>query len=409
MKTLFYIGRPYPHIAELQTLKSLGYKLGLFLDKTHTLRNPEIFDFCVALDFTSLESVRTSLLQIHSLPAIDGLLCLYENYIPHKTVIAEHLSLPAMSMQSALACTDKYEMRTKFQKYNPEITPKFTFVESKNQLLKFAANAGYPVMLKPTNLVKSLLVSKCSSENELIENYDKTIAQIEEVYARLHITDREPRIIAEQFIEGSMCSVAAYVDHMGEPHFCDGIAELTTAQDIGFDDNFLYSRKLTNTIKPDLLSRILAVARDGVHALSMRSSPAHIEIIYNEQEIKIVEIGARTGGYRPRLYRESYGLDLIQQEALIAVGDTPQLAGDFKKYSAIYELFPRTKGTFVRLDGDDSTTTYSYLHRTAKSGDIVGPAQEGFRSVAVFGVSSPDYQTFISRCKQIEAIKVITS
>lgn len=408
MKTIFYVGRSYPHRDALLQLKARGYNLGIFHDKSLTLKNEDIFDHIVALDFSSEDNFRQSLDRTTNLPKIDGLLCSHENYIVFKAIAAEKLGLLSLSVESARACTDKYAMRSRFLDYNPEITPKFTFVESEQQLLAFAEQTGYPLILKPTNLVKSLLVTKCSNKDELLNAYRTTVTQIDGIYKKYGVTHRKPGLILEKFIEGRMCSVAAFVDQNGTPHFCDGIVDLVTAQNIGYDDNFLHARKLVNDFDPALKEKIFKVARDGIAALDMRTSPAHVEIIYNDNEVQLVEIGARTGGYRPFLYKQSYGIDMLEQEARNAVGEQPLMDGDFVNYSALYELFPRSKSTFVNLEGLKSKTHYSYLHEVAKAGDQVGCAKDGYKSLAIIGITDNDLKSFNDKSSAVENIRVIT-
>lgn len=373
------------------------------------MKNEEVFEYVITLDFSSEDNFKKTLSETRDLPNIDGLLCSYENYIVFKSLAADILSLPALSVEAARACTDKYDMRTRFMQYNPGITPEFIFIDSRDRLLEFAHTAGYPLILKPTNLVKSLLVSKCNNEEELLDAYTKTLAQIDEVYRKLHITNRNPGIILEQFITGRMCSVAGFVDKNGVLHFSDGIAKLTTAQEIGFDDNFLYARKLRNNFDPELKTKIFQVAQDGVMALSMRSSPAHIEIIYNETEVKLVEIGARIGGYRPFLYKASYGIDLLEQELNTAIDAPIDMSGHFRSYSALYELFPRQTSTFVNLANVGPEGAYDYFHQVARPGDNVGRAKDGYKSPAIIGITNSDLEVFEQRCRDIERIEVVTA
>lgn len=408
MKTIFYVGKPYPHKEALLQLKSAGYKLGLLQDPSVQLRNEDLFDCIVPLDFSSEQNFEQSLSQVVDLPPMDGLLCVYENYVIFKAIIADKLSLPSLSIDAARACTDKYLMRQLFLEHNPDITPEFTFVDSKERLLEFAEAVGYPLILKPTNLVKSLLVSKCNDEHELVTAYDKTVAQIEDVYRQQHITNRSPGIIVERFIQGRMCSVAAFADANGTAHLCDGIVDLVTAQDIGYDDNFLYARKLVNDHDHKLKENILRVAREGMEALDMRASPAHIEIIYNDTEVKLVEIGARTGGYRPFLYEQCYGIDMIEQEARIATGDTPNLNSDFKKFGAVYELFPRGESEFISLENAKQPNDYAYFHQVAHVGDVIGSAKDGYKAAAIIGITDSDPSSFNRQSDEAEHVKVVT-
>ena len=409
MKTIFYIGRAYPHRDALLRLKTQGYALGILHDMSLELKNQDVFDHVALLDYSSEDTFEQSLARITDLPKIDGLLCSHENYIVFKAIAARALQLPSMSVESAHACTDKYKMRNRFLDYNSKITPEFTFVDTEQQLLDFAEKVGYPLILKPTNLVKSLLVTKCSTKDELLQAYRSTLAQLEATYKKYHVTGRTPGLILEKFIVGRMCSVAAFVDKNGMPHFCDGIVDLVTAQDIGYDDNFLHARKVLNDFEPTLKEKIFQVARDGITALDMRSSPAHVEIIYNDNEVQLVEIGARTGGYRPFLYKQSYGIDMLEQEARNAVGEQPRMDGVFKSYSALYELFPRTKSTFIKLENLQPKATYTYLHEVAKPGDHVGCAKDGYKSLAVIGITDHDKTAFAAKSAAIENIQVVTT
>ena len=409
MKQLFFVGRAYPHKEALLKLQALGYELGIFHDGTKPLRHREMYASVIELDFTSPDSFRQSLDSMPSALRPDGLLCTYENYIIYKALLAQRLNLPALSEDAAIACTDKYIMRSKFMDYDPTITPNFALVESIGNLLTFADSHTYPLVLKPTGLVKSLLVSTCYSREELIETYKQTVTQLDSTYKRYSVTGRQPAIIVEEFITGKMCSVAAFVDSQGKPHLCEGIVELTMAKEIGHDDNFLYARKLTNSIPDPVQQTIRSVAERGVRALDMTSSPAHIEIIYDDHSARIVEIGARIGGYRPFIYEESYGINMLEQEAQIAVGSAPDLSGEFSSLSAMYELFPKHTAPFVQLAHVRTDHAYAYFRQTAKPGDIVGPARQGYKAAAIIGISTPSYSDFENISKEVEAIQVETA
>jgi hypothetical protein len=233
--------------------------------------------------------------------------------------------------------------------------------------------------------------------------------RIDSVYEQVGVTNRTPAIIVEEFINGTMCSVAGFTDSDGNVYLCDGIVQLTTAQEIGFNDNFLYARTLTNEMPKESKARILAVAKKGIKALGMTASPAHVEVIYSDNEVKLVEIGARIGGYRPFLYEQSCGIRLLDQELAIAVGKQPRTEGDIIRSSAMYELFPRTESTFVRLDGAQDPSSYAYFHQVATPGKKIGPAKNGYKAVAIIGISDENLDSFTARASKIDTIKVVTS
>jgi hypothetical protein len=374
-KWIYFVGKPYPRAFDLEVFAD--YKLGVLQDKNTPLWHADKYDNVIKVDYSSekliLETINDPGLKI------DGLVCTYENYILPKSQIAAALKLPAPSVTSAQMSTDAQ---------------------------KLAAELTYPVIIKPTNLVKSLLVLKCNNEAELLDNFKYAQQKIGILYHRYKIYSRRPRLIIEEFVEGKACSIAAFVDSSGQPHFCEGIVSLVNAQDLNIADNYIYGRFLPGEFDKGLEKRLFDTARKGIAALQMSSTPAHVELIYNDKEVKLIEIGARIGGYRPRMYSISYGLDLLAQEVKLSLGEDPDLSGRLKAHCAVFELFPETEGRFKGIAGSIDKTKLSYYSLKAKPGKLIGPAKNGYKAAAVIIVSNKDKRIFSQICKAVNSLKV---
>ena len=400
---LYFVGKPYPQTDFLQTIRQSGYKIGIFQDKNIKLKNHDLFDSVITCDFSTTERLLEGL--DPALP-IAGLLCTYENYVVPKSVLGTFFAVPSSDIAAAIKCTDKLLMRQAFLDKDPDITPKFGLVASLDDALSVSRTLHYPLILKPTNLVKSLLVMKCETEADLNRNFKDAATRIGQLYKKYHVYGRQPRFILEEFVTGTMCSIAAFVDERGTPHFCEGIVGLATARDRGKQDSYLYSRTLPTELSKELSNELFAVAGTGISALGMKSTPAHVELMYNDAGVKLIEIGARIGGYRPRMYKYSYGVDLLSAEITLAVGEAPNLAGSFMAYSAVFELFPDRDGAFVSLSGADDTTKYEYFSLKAKPGKKVGPAKDGYKACAVVIVTSTNPKQFRDICGSVDNIRV---
>ena len=404
---IYYVGKPNPHKKPLDTIRSLGYHVGLFHDKNIPLKNAELFDNIVSVDFSSEAALKESLAGISL--KIEGLLCTYENYVVAKAWLGEHYNVHTISVDSAKKCTDKNLMRQAFMDADRAITPNFGLVQTKKELLELSSKLTYPLIIKPTNLVKSLLIIRCDNEQELIENFAYAQSTIVALYEKYQVYDRKPQLIVEEYIIGKTCSVAAFVDAGGAPHFCKGIAALTNAHDIGIADNYIYARHLPGQFDEALEKEFFKVAAQGIKALGMRSSPAHVELIYNDDGVKLIEIGARIGGYRPQMYQYSYGIDLIEQEIILSLSQKPNLEGEFQAYSGVYELFPEKKGIFGGLEGMNDLSLYDYFSPKARIGQEVGLAKDGYKTCAIILVTDKSEQRFQSKCRSIDSIKVRVS
>lgn len=401
---IYIVGQPDVQSGTLETIRRLGYKAGILSDTRLTLKNPELYDRIEKVDFKHINDELTRLDTLNL--SIAGLVCTYENYVVSKAKLGEHFNVPSLSLESAKLCTDKSFMRQAFIDADPSISPNFATILSTKDALNFASTYGYPLIIKPTNLVKSLLVLRCDNEEQLIKNVTYAQETIGKLYEKYHIYEREAHLIIEEFIEGKQCSIAAFVDENGKPHFCRGVVALTNAQDIHVDDNFLYKRELPADIDPELEKEMFRVAEAGVKALKMRSVPAHIELMYGPKGVKIIEIGARIGGYRPRMYNYSYELDLIEQEVKLAIAQQPNLNGQFTTFCAVYELFPEKESTFEKVRGHIDTSTLTYYRETAKPGQVVGPAKNGYKASAIIIVTNPSRDAFEATCAEVEDLSI---
>lgn len=405
---IFIVGKAAPGDAAASAAHSRGYLIGLLRDSRTAAVRSERFDRVIDIDFTQLDKELPRL--AHTLPQTAGLLCTYENYVVAKSILADRLNLPASSVKAARTCTDKLLMRRAFAAANPAITPEFREVTQLGDALAFAGQVGYPLFLKPTNLVKSLLVLRCADESELRDNFAYASREIAALYRHYQV-DHTPRLIVEQGMQGESFSVAAFVDSHGKPHLCDGIVAICTAAEHGYDDTYLYERLLPAPLTEARAQRILDVARQGIQALDMRSTPAHVELIDDGTRCRLIEIGARIGGYRPRMYAASYGSDLTAQEISLALGETPDVRGRFIAYSAVYELFPEHEGTFVGIEGGDTQLTdqYAYYRVAASAGHTIGPAAHGYKAAAIIIIAHPDKTVFDRLRASVDQLKVQVS
>ncbi len=334
-------------------------------------------------DFSSKQSVLRSIQSLRG--RVDGVICTYENYILPTAWIADALKLPGLPIKAAEACTDKYLMRTLFAQASEPISPDFAEIGGEKDLLNFASKHHYPLILKPTNLAKSLLITKCHNQRELLDAYSKTLANIDAVYQK-YAPHRQHKLLVEEFMEGSVHSVDAFVDSHGQPNILKQIVDYQTGYEVGYDDNFHYSRLLPSRLSAKQQSELLHCADLGVRALGMKNCPAHIEIIMTKEGPRIVEIGARNGGYRERMHQLANGIDILGNALRLALGEQPNIVATRDEPCATLELFPKQSGTFVGLTEEEALQNLSslfYLSIKAKVGQRIGKSSEGHKAAAV--------------------------
>jgi len=348
----------------------------------------------VVVDFSDKKNIVEALTKVKK--PIDGVMVVYENYILATAWIAKYLGLPGLPVNSAVACTDKNIMRQKFATAPIQISPDFKLIDNERDILDFSSKHFFPLIVKPTNLSKSLLVTKSNDIKELQENYRKSVSLLADAYKK-YAPNRVPKLLIEEFLEGSIHSVDAFVDKDGTPMVLEQVVDYQTGYDIGYDDNFHYSRILPSKLSPDDQKSLRECAAMGIKALGMKSSPAHVEIIMTANGPRLVEIGARNGGYRERMHLIANGIDLIGAALDIAFGNKPSIKATRNDSIAVLELFPKTGGYFKKLNNESrlrKLQSINYVSIKAHPGDRIGKSSEGYKATAIIILHNPNKKQF---------------
>lgn len=392
MSHILIVGQKHSSLTEY--IETHGHTYTHLQDVLKTRFPDKKFKHRVVADFSSKESLQATVDTITT--PIDAVLTTYENYILPAAQIAHHLDLPGLPISAAEACTDKYLMRSLFDKATEKISPQFATVGTEQDVRQFAADHSFPLILKPANLAKSLLVTKSLSLDELIKNYRHSVELLQTTY-RKYAPNRTPKLIIEEFLEGSIHSVDAFVDGDGTPHVLNEVVDYQTGFDIGYDDNFHYSRLLPSRLSTDDQAALRHCATVAIRALGIKNSPAHVEVIMTKDGPRIVEIGARNGGYRERMHGLANGIDITGAALTLALGGKPNIAAVRNDPCAVLELFPKNPGIFTgikNLEKLKALPSLTYLSVKATPDTFIGKAADGYKMAAVVMLHNKDHDQF---------------
>ncbi len=392
MSHILIVGQKFSSLTDY--LLENGHTYTFLQDVTKTKFPDKKFKNRVLADFSTKESLLSAVDALKTKP--DAVLATYENYILASAWISEYLGLPGMPVAASEACTDKFLMRSLFDKAPEKISPAFNVVASEEDVRAFAESHNFPIILKPANLAKSLLVTKNDDLDELIRNYRKSVELLGDIYKK-YAANRQPKLIIEEFLEGSIHSVDAFVDADGTPHVLDQVVDYQTGYDIGYDDNFHYSRILPSKLSTEDQAALRHCAEVGIVALGMKSSPAHVEIIMTSAGPRIVEIGARNGGYRDRMHALANGIDITGAGLSLALGQAANITATRNDSIAVLELFPKNPGIYDGIANEDTLRNLSslnYLSIKAKPGHFVGKSADGYKTCAIVILHNADTEAF---------------
>ena len=326
---------------------------------------------------------------------------LFQKIIPY---LPKHLLIP--SIDALTKATEKTEMRKAFWKYDKTITPKFEILTdiSDAEITRICERLEFPVMVKPSGLAQAVLVQAAHYPAEL-----KTILVYMQKYMKKSYKEMKgrgaPTILVEEMIDGDLYSIEAFIDNIGNVDFCPFIKYTTSGQK-GFDDFFSYEQITPATISKESAQKAKRVCIQGLHALGLKNSIAHIELIRTKEgDWKIVEIGPRMGGFRSLMYKKSFGINLDIQDIKIHLGKKPTLPRVKKGYTSVIKFFAKKEGVITKITGikkAESLPSFIETVQQLKKGDRARFAKNGGTYIFRITLFNKDKAQFFEDKRKLE-------
>ena len=363
-------------------------------------------DIFVAINFTQPGSIAEALAPYQD--ELRAITSRAESYLSRFIEIIPHVPyLRTPTTESLRWSTDKLEMRRRFRILAPKFTPKYALVKAntKAERKRIIEKIKFPMIVKPTNLAQSLLVTVCYHDDELKRALTTLKKRIEKIYQENGRTE-VPRIIVEEFMEGDMYSVDAYVNSRGKVYFCPMVRVLT-GHNIGHDDFFNYLHMTPTGLKQTSIERAHEAAEAGIHALGLRNTTTHVELMKVDDEWKLIEIGARIGGFRDKLHRLSCDIDHSLNDILIRLPKKPIIPKKCKGFAATLKWYPKQEGRLVKLKGIKKIQELkSFVDITLgkKLGDRCRFAKNGGKAVFTVTLYNAERPTLLADIRRVEKL-----
>jgi biotin carboxylase len=363
-------------------------------------------DLVVGCDFSKPEKIAEALLPYQN--ELLAITCRGEDHIARFAAVIPHVPyLRTPTTESIRWASDKYEMRKRMKLYDSSITPKFTLVRenSKKERQRIIEKIGFPMIIKPTNLSGSLFVTVCYHEEELESTLRGTIRKLRKAYESDHRIE-EPKLIAEEFMDGDMYSIDSYVGARGKVEHCP-LVKVVTGKKIGHDDFYGYLQITPPVFKKETIAKAELVAEKAIHALGLRSTITHIELMKIDDEWKVIEVAARMGGFRHLLHSLTCGIDHSLNDILVRIPHKTILPRKCQSYACAMKWFAAKEGKIVEMKGIKKIEQLESFHSIAqnkKVGDKSVFARKGGRSIFNLIMHNADRSKLLADIRRVEQL-----
>ena len=384
-----------------------AYRLMLIWDnKTPLPPNVDRFDIVLQIDFTKPSKISEALF-----PYQDELLaitCRTETNIARFAKIIPHVPYLRTPTSDSLSwSTDKYEMRKRFKVYDSKMTPRFTLIKdvSEKESKRLIEKIGFPMIIKPANLSGSLFVSICYHEDELKKALATCFRKIRKAYEKDKRLE-EPKLLAEEYMEGDIYSIDSYVNSRGGIYHLP-LVRVKTGKDIGHQDFYGYLQMTPTILKRETTARAERVAETAIHALGLRSTTAHTELMKIDGEFKVIEVGPRMGGARDKLYSLSCNIDHPLNDILIRIPRKPKIPKKCSGTAVYMKWFLPKEGVITSMTGIkkiEQLESFYKIEINKKIGDRAMFARNGGKSVFNLYMNNTNRGALLADIRRVEQL-----
>lgn len=258
----------------VQYLKNKGHKLAI-VNPVET-ETTNFADYHIKCDINNFEEIKKHINIINPI-------CITSDQSDVSTLIVAELSelfkLPGNSVETIRKFTDKLAMY-EFSKIIGMPVPQTRLVNSVKNVLDFAKEYTFPIIIKPVDSTMSRGFVKINSKKEITN----------EVFNNTLKFSKSKKVIAQKFIEGNMVTMEGV---------CSGNKHKTIASSIKtgyFEAGITSAVYYPTNLSDDLLKKIEKANDEYVELAGLNFGLTHSEYLVCNNDFCLVETGARGGG-----------------------------------------------------------------------------------------------------------------
>lgn len=318
------------------------------------------------------------------------------------SALSEELGLPCyVSHETGLKMTNKMFMKEMFKKHG---VPSANYVILGEDDVKKITNGEYgfkyPSVVKPVDCNSSKGVIKVYNCDQLIEAVENAIS-----------FSRTNTAVVEDYKTGIELSCDLFIS--------DGNAKLLTvsnSEKIKSDSKFVIYRSIYPVpgVTCELKEKIRDIGQKIADAYGLKNCPMLIQMLYDGNELNVIEFSARTGGcIKYKLIENTSGVDIIDKtidvtlngKAHVNVDESPNLVRNEFVY-CINGVFDHLEG-FEELKNEGVIENYYLLH--TKGSEFNGVNSSGDRICAYTIIAKDKHEMIDKHNMAISKMKVIST
>jgi biotin carboxylase len=283
--------------------------------------------------------------RLHAREAFDGVITSCDFYLVAAAHIARELGLPGASPEAMALAVRKDLVREACRRAGVA-SPQFRVAASAGDVTQFAADVGYPVVIKPVDLSASEKVALARDEDEAVRAFDDVMAD----KANSRGQPRTRHALVESFVPGDELCVET-LSRQGQTTILGMSGKRLSRPPLFLELGSFTPPEIGSELQNDVARYVRSVLAAVGHGHGL----AHVEVRLSPTGPVLIEVNPRMGGdYLSELYEHTTGVDIAALDVRLAIGEALELpiALPVARGSAALEcLLPPRAGRIVRVEG----------------------------------------------------------
>lgn len=276
-----------------------------------------------------------------------GVINRFDTSIPLHGKIVDAFGLPGPSLGSISYFRDKSKLHqlmidSGLSKFRPR-----TNLYHIDDFLSLANKQSYPFAVKPIAGAKSRGVFIIREQKQIVSAHHYLKAYFSSQNYSYSGLGRF--VLVEDYVDGRQLTPTAYVDESGQIKITNFV-DVYSGKDLNQKHQQLVYRTVPARVQPSVFSQIKNLLQQLVDLTGLRSTFIHPEFLVTaDQEIILLEINVRLGGFRQELTKYSTGIDLNRQIVQLSLGERIESLPSQSKSVTAVEVWETKSGKLKQL------------------------------------------------------------
>ncbi|MBU0974487.1 ATP-grasp domain-containing protein [Patescibacteria group bacterium] len=309
--------------------------------------------------------------------------------------LVDHFQIPGPSFHAVDQVSNKANLHQLMEDINLNLFRPRTITCQLAEVQSLLKSVQFPVMIKPFAGAHSRGVHKLEQASDFDEVYPRLYEHFKNEYA-IDQLDREDRtVLIEEFLIGKMVVPICYIDSKYKVHFIS-LLKVVRAVDVGQDHYQLIYRTTPSNVRENIQQKMRFVLQKIAKASRLKETFLDPEFFVYKDNIYLIEINVRMGGFRQELAMPAFDIDLEKMITQLALRQEVDDQFNAVGSATACEIWEPKSGIIKKLKLPKSKhITWSKLN--LQEGDFYEAPPEGNHSLGSFYVSAPEKSLSLAR------------